>query len=126
MSDVLDASAVLALLRGEPGADIVEAALPRAVISAVNLAEVCSVLTAAGLAVDAVQAVISGVGVRCVPTDEAQAFDIGALRPLTRGLGLSIGDRACIALGRALHSRVLTADRAWTQIDFGVPVVVIR
>ncbi len=122
---VLDSSAVLALLLAEPGADTVAGYLPDACISAVNLAEVVSKLSERGMpAADARQAV-EGMGVEVVPFDDEQAQLTGALRPATRLLGLSLGDRACLALAQLRSIPAVTADRAWQQVS-GLTVVLIR
>ncbi|OIQ94773.1 PIN domain protein [mine drainage metagenome] len=122
---VLDASAVLTLLLGEPGADKVQATLPGALISAVNLAEVISKLCERGMPSDQAALAIDSIGVEIVAFDGEQARLSGELRPLTRILGLSLGDRACLALARLRNLPAITADVAWA----GVPdcrVILIR
>ena len=122
---VLDSSALLAFLLAEPGAEQVRAVLPDGLISAVNWAEVMSRLCDIGVPAEEAREVIEGTGVQMVGVDAGQAFDIGALRPLTRHLGLSLGDRACLALARRLGRTAMTADRAWSQLD-GFEVRLIR
>jgi ribonuclease VapC len=113
---VLDSSAVLALLNDEPGADQVEAHLDRAVIAAANLAEVAGKLTDKGLDAREAREVLSILhDVR--PLTAEQALVIGQLRAPTRRLGLSLGDRACLALAMELGALTLTADTAWAKID---------
>jgi PIN domain nuclease of toxin-antitoxin system len=109
---VVDASALLALLNAEPGADHVAGALPGAVVSAVNLAEVVAKLADAGVPPDEVGEIVAGLGLDVRPFDEALALATGLLRPKTRALDLSLGDRACLALGMHLSLPVVTADRA--------------
>ncbi len=117
MSDaVLDTSALLALLLDEPGADTVQATLPGALMSAVNLAEVVSKLCERGMPADQVAFAVSSIGVEIVAFDDEQARVSGALRPLTRAWGLSLGDRACLALARLRNLPALTADIAWANV----------
>ena len=127
MADVLlDASAVLARIFREPGAERVDAVLPGASVSAVNYAEVVSKLIDFGAPVEAATDIGSDLGLAVLPFDEAAAGDAGLLRGATRALGLSLGDRACLALARRLRLPILTADRAWADLDLGVEVVLIR
>lgn len=122
----LDASAILALLRAEPGADIVaERIAAGATVSTVNLAEVATVLTRTGH--DAAQQLASLFAqVDVSPFDVADALAVGALEPVTRPAGLSLGDRACLALARRLRVSAVTADHAWTDLDHSVTVDLIR
>lgn len=134
MTVVLDASAVIALARDEPGADVVEAHLfeasagpaPVAVISTVNLTEVVQALgePPTGL----VDLDDDGDDSLVVPTafTSHDAMTAAAMRQPTRAAGLSLADRACLALGRRTGSAVLTADRAWSTVAVGVEVVLIR
>ena len=132
---VLDASAVLALLNQEPGADLVAAALADgAAISAVNLAEVVGRLAEAGMAEDLIRQALDPLGLEVVSLDAAAAYRTGLLRPATKQAGLSLGDRSCLALAQILSGasspatscRVLTSDRAWASLSVGVRVEVIR
>ena len=126
-SAVLDASALLALLNGEPGAQVVAAAeVAGACISAVNLSEVVAKLRERGVAETAVQAALSGVRLAVIEFDASQAFAAGFLRPHTRSAGLSFGDRACVALGQHLGLPVLTTDRVWASLGLPVTVTPIR
>ena len=125
---VLDASALLCLLNGEPGAERVAEALPRSAVSAVNLSEVVSKLADAGGAQDRIELALRALHLRVVPFDEAQAMGAGALRPQTKRLGLSLGDRACLALAKHLSATALTADRVWADVAdaAGARVEVVR
>jgi PIN domain nuclease of toxin-antitoxin system len=114
---VLDASAVLAWLRGEPGAALVEAHLDGAVISAVNVAEVHQKLAQHGVDADATTRRLRGLGVRVEPFYPADAVLASRLWPYTRAAGLSLGDRCCLALAVRLTAPALTADKGWTRID---------
>lgn len=123
---VLDATAVLALLQEEPGAERVVAALPDAAISAVNLNEVVGKLADSGMPEPAIRAALGALGLDVHPFDEDQAYQAGLLRPATSRQGLSLADRACLALGCRLDRPVLTADQAWASVKAGVEVRVIR
>ncbi len=123
---VLDASALLALLQGEAGAERVAATIPGARISTVNLAEVAGKLADAGMPRGVVEEVLSGLGLQVVPLDRGAAIDVGLLRPVTRSRGLSLGDRACLVLGLRSGLPVLTSDQAWSGIDIGVEIEAIR
>ena len=126
MTVVLDSSALLALLWTEAGSEGVAAVLDGAMMSAVNMAEVCSKLVDRGIRGGAVRSLLSDLPVRIVSFDEKQAFKTGELRPATRELGLSIGDRACLGLGMIERTTVVTADRAWSGLDLGVEIKLIR
>ena len=124
---VLDASAILAFVRKEPGRETVAPLLSESAVSANNLAEVASRLLDRGLSVDDVRALIDRLGLKVHSVDEAMAFDIGELRPVTRAKGLSLGDRSCLALARKLGLPAVTADRAWSQLAIdGLDVRLIR
>lgn len=127
MRFVLDASALLAGLDGERGAGRVAAALDNAVVSAVNFAEVVGGL-ARGDSPERIRVVLAALACAVMPADEEMAIDAGLMRPFTDRIGLSPGDRFCLALGRRLRAPVLTTDRQWAVIadDVGVNVEVIR
>lgn len=124
---VLDASALLAFLQDEDGATTVQAVLEagNAVIGAVNLAEVVGKLAERGLDAATLDAVLDDLALDVVPFSPAQARTAGLLRPPTRALGLSLGDRACLALARERNATALTADRAWAEADLGIAVQVL-
>jgi len=123
---VLDASAVLALLNDEPGREKVESALEGAVIGTVNLSEVMAKLVEKGVPEPQAISAIDELELEIIPFDTHLAFRAGALRPLTKPLGMSLGDRACIALGLHLTLPVLTAERNWQSLSLPVPVHLIR
>lgn len=112
---VLDASALLAYIQDEPGSDVVAEAVAGATISAVNLSEVIARLLY-NMSMDEVKQIITRLDLEIIPFDMEQAFQAAELRPPTRHLGLSLGDRACLQLARTLGKTVLTADRAWFQL----------
>ena len=124
---VLDASALLAALNGEPGADkLTLELLNTAVVSTVNLAEVQSKLVARGLSPDSAWTAALVPVKEAIPFTPQQAKAAGSMVAKTRGLGLSLGDRACLALGLALQAPVYTADRSWKNLKLGVQIHVIR
>jgi PIN domain nuclease of toxin-antitoxin system len=123
---VLDASALLALLFDEPGADVVVDAIARgAAISAVNLSEVATVLTRRGIASDTILDPVREQ-VEVEPFSESDALFAATLHPNTADAGLSLGDRACLALARRLGVPALTADHVWAEVRLDVVVQVIR
>lgn len=123
---VLDASALLALLTKEPGAERVAQAIPGAVISAVNLSEVVAKLTGGGMPPETARQLLSILGLEVVSFDEEHAYETGFLHVETKDFGLSLGDRACLGLARSFQLPVLTADRAWQKLSIGVTVQPVR
>lgn len=123
---VLDSSALLCLLNGETGAERVAAALPTAVIGAVNLAEVVTKLREKGLSAADADEALDGLNLNVLPLTSMQARAVGHLRPGTRALGLSLGDRACLALAAEHGATALTTDRAWDEAGLDVDVEVLR
>lgn len=123
---VIDASALLALLNAEPGADVVAEALPGGVISAVNLSEVVAKLRDAGMPEKTIHQALQPLGIEIVPFDEEQAYQAGLLRVATQDMGVSLGDRACLSLAKKLGVVALTADRVWAGLSVGVTIKVIR
>lgn len=124
---LLDASALLAYLQREPGFEAVREALREgAAISAANLAEVAGKLKARGKDPERIVRRLLAMGLEVLPFTLEEALEAGALDPLTRPLGLSLGDRACLAAGKVRGLAVLTADRTWAGVVPGVDVVVVR
>jgi ribonuclease VapC len=122
---VLDSSAVLAKLFKEPIAETFD--FPStALIGSVQLAEIVTKLQERGAGDEMIDAVLGALQFGVEPLDEAQAVLAGKLRALTRSKGLSLGDRACIALAMVKGSTVVTTDRVWTDLDLPVPVLLIR
>lgn len=126
MNVVLDSSAVLAAINGEAGAERVEDALPGGAISAANFSEVLSKLVDKGHDDGEAVAALDALPLTVLPVDAAQARRAGLLRRQTRRLGLSLGDRVCLALAVELKLPVVTADRVWAQLDLGIEIAVVR
>jgi ribonuclease VapC len=124
---VLDASALLAVLNGESGAErLTPELLSSAVSSTVNLAEVHGKLVERGLSPhDAWEATLSPVR-EAAPFTAEHAKTAGDLITQTRSLGLSSGDRACLALALALGAPVYTSDKSWKKLNVDVRIHVIR
>jgi ribonuclease VapC len=123
---VADASAVIAHLVGEPFALLSPRRLANAWISAVNLSEVLTRMPELGVPDTVTDAAVEKLNLRVVAFDQAQAAAAARLRPATRHAGLSLGDRACLALAQRLGCPAVTADRAWATVGVGVEVVLIR
>jgi len=128
-ASILDASALIAFLHDEPGADaVVEALAATAAMSVVNWAETLSKVAADGddpqRVADSLQ--LSDAPLQLEPLTEGDCVAIARLRPLTRARGLSLADRACLALAQRLDLPILTADREWASLDVGVRVQLVR
>jgi ribonuclease VapC len=124
---VLDASAILALLNEEPGAEkFTPELLSRATTSAVNLAEVQTILVREGGDPDESWALVTDPISDVEPFTAEHARIAGTLIQKTRSLGLSLGDRACLALAIALDAPVYTTDQLWRKLKLGVPIHVLR
>lgn len=117
MIDVLDASALMAVLNEEPGQDFVRPRLRNAAISAVNLGEVAVKMAERGVPAWQIEATLGDFNLDVHPFDMGQALAAAALRAPTRSRGLSFGDRACLALASHLGGIALTADRAWAGLE---------
>jgi ribonuclease VapC len=129
MSVVLDASALLAYLWQEPGHEQVAACLEEgnALMSAVNVCEVFSRAIDRGMSAQDVSTLTHALGLDVRPFDAAQSIQAARLREFTRQAGLSLGDRACLALAQQLGFVALTADRAWAQCpNLGVQIQLLR
>jgi PIN domain nuclease of toxin-antitoxin system len=123
---VLDASALLAALFGEAGTADVEKCLSGSRISAVNWSEVIAKLSDRGLASQGIMRDLAELDVVICDHDRRQAEAAGLLRDRTKCAGLSLGDRACLALAQSMGGIAVTADRAWGKLDLGIPIHLIR
>lgn len=122
---ILDASALLAILAQEARAARWGGSIRDAFLGAVNLSEVVAKLADFGMRESEIRAMIEPLGLSIVPFDVTLAYESGLLRPLTKGVGLSFGDRACLALAARMNHPALTTDRAWAQLDIGVEIAIM-
>ena len=125
-SIVFDASVILAHLNDEPGSGPAAAFLGDAIMCAVNYSEIVAKLVERGASVSLIRPALSRYGLQVVPFDEDLAERAGGLRSKTRAYGLSLGDRACLALAERARLPVLTADRVWAELDLHIGVEVLR
>lgn len=123
---VLDSSAVLAVLQQESGREQVITVLDHAVLCAVNSAEIQSKLIRDGMSAHEARIALDGCVQNVLPFDARHADIAASLITQTRPYGLSVGDRACLALAMALNAPVYTTDRAWAQLQVGVEIRLIR
>jgi ribonuclease VapC len=123
---VYDTSAILAMVAGEPGDEVAFSLAHEAVVSAVNYAEVVTKVVEWGYPDGFAEDLFKVMNIDIVQFDADQATYTGILRVKTRSKGLSLGDRACLSLAHTLGATALTADRAWADLDVGVPVQLIR
>jgi len=123
---VLDASALLALLHGEPGGETVEELLGTSAISSVNWSEVIQKALEKKTKVDGLREELESLGLEIIPFTAEMAEKTAYLRAETRPAGLSLGDRACLALAGALGRPAVTADRIWGDLPLRVEVRVVR
>ena len=125
---VLDTSAVMAWLQQEPGWEAVGRAFAteNCRMSAVNLAELVAKSAERMRDHAEIAAMIAELPIEIVPSDKAQAFATGLLRAATHNLGLSLGDRACLALAKSINVVALTADKPWLELDIDVRIECIR
>lgn len=114
---VLDASAFLALAQEEKGAAVIKPLLEFAVMSTVNIAEALTVLQRTGnIELEDATNLINDIISTIIPFDLDQATEVARLNPLVKHKGLSLGDRACIALGIKLQTPIYTTDKAWADL----------
>lgn len=121
-----DASALLALIRGEPGSELVNNYIPGAIMSSVNWSEVAQKCRQQGVAWDVISRGVTRRGLRIVPFSRGDAELAASLWQLTRNRGLSLGDRSCLAVAFRRGCPVVTADRAWASLAIDVPIELIR
>jgi PIN domain nuclease of toxin-antitoxin system len=123
---MLDASAVLAFVNGEPGGDLVPVTTGEAAISAVNYAEVVSVMTSQGVNESSVRRQLAQIVLEVIDFDRGLAEEAGLMIAKTKDGGLSLGDRACLAAAKREQIPALTSDRSWSRVNVGVKVQLIR
>ncbi len=127
---VMDASALLALIQGERGSDVVDALIVQneCVASSVNIVEVGTRLVDKGLAPVHLARALKELDVQAIDFDLEQALHSATMRVSTRQAGLSLGDRACLALAKVMKGTAVTADSAWVDVaeSVGVKVLMIR
>jgi ribonuclease VapC len=124
---VLDASALLALIHDEPGADLVAAEIGSSILGTANLAEVIGKLVDADVDISSLRALLDAAGVGIEPLSAEDGELAGAMRSIAGGQSLSLGDRCCLALtARSSPPEVLTADRGWADLDLPISVRLIR
>ena len=123
---VFDSSVLIAILRQEPGSEVGEKSLNDALISTVNLAEVATYLARNSVPTETINQALAAFPIEVVPFDREQGLIAGCLYPACKSLGLSLGDRACLALAKSKSLPVLTADKAWLELEIDVTVSSIR
>lgn len=123
---VLDASAIIALLVQEPGKERVAEVIGESCVSAVNLSEVIVKLAQEGMPEPEIHSVVKLLQIQVMDFDIHAAWATARLRPLTRQVGLSLGDRACLGLALQLRLPAMTADRVWALLEIRVPIELIR
>ena len=126
MKQVIDASVILAYLLAEPGGEIVTHDDGPFCLSSVNLAEILTKIAERGVSIDDTMTVLRRLPIEHFAHDRMDALATARLRPATRSAGLSLGDRACLALATRLDLPVLTADTAWSTLDLGIDIRLIR
>ncbi|MGD9890785.1 MAG: PIN domain-containing protein [Dehalococcoidia bacterium] len=126
-NSVVDSSAVLTLVQNEPGAaEAASVVAAGALISSVNFSEVVAKLADRGIPEREIRARLARLVLQIVAFDTDQALRAGMLRPVTREAGLSLGDRACLALAQGRNLPVVTADRTWQSLTISVEIRLIR
>ena len=124
---ILDASALLALIQEEAGAEVIKPLLKFSVMSAVNVTEALSILQRADISPKEGLSLITDIVTTILPFDLEEAEQTAKLHPLVQSKGLSLGDRACIALGIKLQLPIYTADRVWKELQLeGTDIKLIR
>ena len=123
---VLDASAILALLRREKGSEKVAKRLRGSLVSSVNIAEVLCLSRDRGTSPEADAWALSNMELVCIPFDEEQAHVVASIYRATSGGNVGFADRACMSLGLLNKLPVLTGDREWKNFDIGLEVQLFR
>jgi PIN domain nuclease of toxin-antitoxin system len=118
IENILDASAILAYLQNEKGKEKVEAVLETSAISRINVTEVLTKLIEKGMSLNEAKEAFDNLDLQIVEFDENQSLKVAELRPLTKHLGLSLGDRCCLALAILENLTVVAADKNWSVLNF--------
>ena len=118
---ILDASALLALLNNEAGSEqVAHSIMDGAIMSTINVSEVIAKLSEANMPEEAIHETLDLLGIETITFDMTCAYQAGLLRPMTKALGLSFGDRACLALAQYLGLPAVTADKNWQKLTLGI------
>ena len=123
---VVDASALLAAIHNEKGGDIVEKNIDRCIISAVNWSEVLQKLERADINTTQVESALKALGLEVLDFTDKDAHFASKLWKSSKTLGLSLADRACLATGIRLNTKVITADKIWAKMELDIEIVLIR
>ena len=123
---VVDASALLAAIHNEQGGDYVKQHIDRCVISTVNWSETLQKLARTGAQIDTIEASLTALGLTIIDFTEQDARLCASLWGSGKNLGLSLADRACLATGLRLKSKVITADRVWNELEISLQIHLIR
>lgn len=124
---IFDASAFIALLAKEKGFEVIKRHLKNAIISSVNIAEVYKYcIDKQNLTADECKNIMGISGIKIIDFDEKQALIAADIYPKTKGYGLSLGDRACIALAIEKKHPILTCDKIWEKINLDVKFIMVR
>ena len=123
---VVDASAVLTAIQDEQGGEYVKKHIDRCVISAVNWSEVLQKLSSAGSDAEKIDAYLNALGLRVVDFTEDDGRISASLWASSKSLGLSLADRACLATGLRLKTKIITADRVWKKLEIKSQIHLIR
>ena len=115
---VLDSSAILAVIFQEKGAEIVETLLDKSLVSSINVAEVFTKFAEKGILNQQMIDDFQQLGIEIIDFDFEQSVKVAELRPLTKHLGLSLGDRSCLALAMLHNTTAVTADKEWQKLTF--------
>lgn len=126
MKVVLDTSALLVWLRGEPGAEAVHPLLPTAIMSAASWSEACRKLAQRGVDAEAITSRLRALGIQVEPLTEADALTAANLASRTQTAGLSLSERCCLALGTRLSLTTVTADTTWADLDLDLSIQIVR
>jgi ribonuclease VapC len=127
MIHVMDSSAILAILRGEPGCEYVQELMDseECAMSSINMAEVGSKLIDYGLPPEEFPRIARQLQIDIIDFNTEQSIQSAQIRKITRSAGLSLGDRACVALTQLIQGCVVTSDRAWLDVAEATQIKVL-